>query len=186
MGIQTYCKGYDLGLPESAQHYLMDCVPAQWAWKAFNRVWKEWKVPDRLTISWPFILLGEAVFKLDDDPPDLHCYHTGGYSYIRQPLDILRSFLLYYLWSERCHRHFDDHYSLKRILLQAWEATVEVGMATWKAIRTSSHNRDQNIQSRIEKAFKAESLHLHIFGKGETAILWHLLPPLYFLDFSND
>jgi len=80
--------------------------------------------------------------------------------------------------------HFDDHYSLKRVLFQAWEATVEVGMGTWKAIRTSSQNRDQNIQSRIEKGFKAEWLHLHIFGKG--FILWHLLPPLYFLDFSND
>ncbi len=138
MGIQTNRKGCDLGLSESAQHCLMDCVLAQRAWKAFNRVWKEWKAPDRLTISWPFILLGEAVFELDDNPPDLHCYHTGGYSYIRQPLDILRSFLLYYLWSERCCRHFDDHYSLKRVLLQAWEATVEVGMATWKAIRTCS------------------------------------------------
>jgi len=164
----------------------MDCVHAQRAWKAFNCVWKEWKAPDRLTLSWPFILLGEAVFELDDDPQDLHCYHTGGYSYIRQPLDILRSFLVYYLWSERCHRHFDDHYSMKRVLLQAWEATIEVGMATWKAIRTSSQNRDQNIQSRIEKAFKGEWLHLHIFGKGETGILWHLLPPLYFHDFSND
>jgi len=110
----------------------------------------------------------------------------GGYSYIRQPLDILSSFLLYYLWSERFRRHFDDHYSLKRVLLQAWEVAVEVGMATGKAIRTSSQNRDHNIQSRIENAFKAEWLHLHIFGKGKTTILWHLLPPLYFLDFSND
>ncbi len=37
------------------------------------------------------MLLGEAVFEEDDDPPDLHCYHTGGFSYRRQPLDILRS-----------------------------------------------------------------------------------------------
>ncbi len=110
----------------------------------------------------------------------------GGFSYRRQPLDILRSFLLFYLWSERCRRHFDDQYSLKRVLLQAWEATAKVGMASWKAIRSSSQSRDQNIQSCIEKAFKAEWLHGHIFGEGGSAISWHLLPPLYFLNFSND
>jgi hypothetical protein len=37
------------------------------------------------------------VFEEEDDPPDLHRYHPGGFSYRRQPLDILRSFLLYYL-----------------------------------------------------------------------------------------
>jgi hypothetical protein len=132
------------------------------------------------------VLLGEAMFEEEDDPPDLHCYHTGGFSYRRQPLDILRSFLLFYLWSERCRRHFDNHYSLKRVLLQTWEATAEVGMASWKAIRSSSQSRDQNIHSCIEKAFKAEWLHGHIFGEGGSAILWHLLPPLYFLNFSND
>jgi hypothetical protein len=164
----------------------MDCAAAQQAWKAFTRVWEEWKAPDRLTISCPFIVLGEAVIEQEEDPLDLHGYHIGGYSYVRQPLDILRSFLLYYLWSERCCRHFDDQYSLKRVLLQAWVATVEVGMATWKAIRAPSRSRDLNIQISIEKAFKAEWLHHHIFGKGETAITWHLLPPLYFSFFSND
>ncbi len=72
------------------------------------------------------------------------------------------------------------------IWAKAWVATVEVGMATWKAIRAPSQSKDQNIQICIEKAFKAEWLHLNIFGKGETAITWHLLPPLYFSNFSND
>jgi hypothetical protein len=76
------------------------------------------------------VLLDEAVFEEDEDPSNLHCYHTGGFSYRRQPLDILRSFLLFYRWSEICRRHFDDQYSFKRVLLQAWEAIVEVGMAS--------------------------------------------------------
>ncbi len=49
-----------------------------------------------------------------------------------------------------------------------------------------SRSKDLNIQISIEKAFKAEWLHHHIFRKGETAITWHLLPPLYFSFFSND
>ncbi len=186
MGIPATCKGYDQRLPEYAQHCLMDCTPARQAWKAFHSVWNEWEAPNRLHITWPFVLLGEAVFEEDDDPPNLHNYHTGGFTYRRQPLNILRSFLLYYLWSERCRKHFDSQYSLKRVLLQSWEATTKVGMATWKAIRSSSQNRKQERQISIEQAFRAEWLHGHIFGEGEATISWRLLPPLYFLNFSND
>ncbi len=186
MGIPATCKVCDQGLQESAQHCLMDCIPAQQAWKAFRSVWIRWGAPDRLHTNWPFILLGEVVFEADNDPPNLHSYHTGGFTYLRQPLDILRSFLLYYLWSERCRKHFDGLHSLKRVLLQAWEAMTEVEMATWRAIRSSRSTRTQDRQDSIEQAFRAEWLHGHIFGEGEGAISWCLLPPLYFLNFSND
>jgi hypothetical protein len=59
-------------------------------------------------------------------------------------------------------------------------------MATWKAIRSSSQDRTQDNQYCIELAFKTKWLHGRIFGEGEAAILWRLLPPLYFLNFSND
>ncbi len=45
---------------------------------------------------------------------------------------------------------------------------------------------DQDNQNSIELAFKTEWLHGRIFGEGEAAISWRLLPPLYFLNFSND
>ncbi len=89
MGIPATCETCDEGLSESAQHCLMECNPARQAWNVFLNVWNEWGAPDRLSITWPFILLGEAVSETDDDPPDLHCYHTGGFTYRRQPLDIL-------------------------------------------------------------------------------------------------
>jgi len=108
MGLQATCKGCNQGLPEFVQHCLLDCPPAQKAWSAFRSTWDVWEAPDRLSITWPFILLGEAVFEEEDNPPNLQRYHTGGFSYQRQPLDILRSFLLYYLWSERCWKHFDE------------------------------------------------------------------------------
>jgi hypothetical protein len=59
-------------------------------------------------------------------------------------------------------------------------------MATWKAIRSSSQDRTQDNQNSIEFAFRTEWLHGRIFGEGEAAISWRLLPPLYFLNFSND
>ena len=130
-------------------------------------------------------MLGEAVFEREDDPPGVQGYHVGGFSYIRQPLDILRSFILYFLWTERCRKHFDNQYSSRKILQQAWVATVEVGMATWKAINSLRYTRDPSIQDRIEQAFRAEWCHLGIFGVDCVTIKWCFLPPLYFLDFFN-
>ncbi len=72
--------------------------------------------PADVNISWPFVLLGEAVNEREEDPPDLLAYHKGGFSYLRQPLDILRSLLLYYLWIGRCRKNFNDQYSLKQVL----------------------------------------------------------------------
>ncbi len=159
MGISPTCNTCDVGTPESPQHCLLDCPPVQRAWGAFRRVWEEWKAPEGITINWPFALLDEASIEREDDPPGLHAYHIGGFTYLRQPLDILWTFILYYLWSERCRKHFDDSYSLNKVLQQAWVATVEVGMATWKAIRAPRLDKDLDIQDRIELAFKSEWLH---------------------------
>jgi hypothetical protein len=178
--IPPTCNTCDTGTPESPQHCLLDCLPAQRVWVAFRRVWEEWKAPEDITINWPFVLLGEAPIEREDDPPGLHAYHTGSFTYLMQPLDILRTFILYYLWSERCRKHFDDCYSLNKVLQQAWVATVEVGMATWKAIRAPRLDKDLEIQDRIELAFKNEWLHLNIFGSDNATIRWHFLPPLYF------
>jgi hypothetical protein len=60
---------------------------------------------------------------------------------------ILRTFILYYLWFERCRKHFDDSYSLNKVLQQAWVATVEVSMATSKAIRAPRPDKD--LESKI-------------------------------------
>ncbi len=75
-------------------------------------------------------MLSEASIECEDDPPGLHAYHTSSFTYFRQPLDILRTFIFYYLWSERCRKHFDDRYSIDKVLQQAWVATVKIDMAT--------------------------------------------------------
>ncbi len=186
MGIPPQCKLCSTGADESPQHYLHKCPMAQRTWEAYKRVWEEWEASGGFTPSWPFMLLGEAVLERKDDPPSPLAYHTGGFTYPRQPLDILRSFILFQLWSERCRRHFDDQYSLKKVLTQAWVATVEVGMATWKAIRSHRITKDPKIQSSIELTFRNEWLHMNILGMDNATIRWHFLPPLYYLHFAND
>jgi hypothetical protein len=185
MGIPPQCKVCNSGAKESPQHCLLECPMAQRTWKAYERLWDEWNVPRDLTPSWPFVLLGEAAMEHEDNPPGLLAYHTSDFTYTRQPLDILRSFILYHLWSERCRKHFNDHYSLQKVLLQAWVATVEVSMATWKAIRSHRPAKDPDTQLSIELAFRKEWLHLNILGKDNATIMWHYLPPMYYLTYSN-
>jgi hypothetical protein len=146
---------------------------AQRAWMAFKRIWVKWKTPHDLEVTWPFALLGEAVIEREDDPPGILAYHTGGFTYPRQPLDILCSFILYHLWTERCREHFDDNYSLKAVLTQAWVATVEVGMASWMAIKSQRPTKDPDIQASIKLDFRREWLQMNITGTDNVATpLW--------------
>ncbi len=143
-------------------------------------------MPHDLEITWPFALLDEVTIEQEDDPSGLLAYHTDGFTYPRQALNILHSFIVYHLWTERCRKHFDDNYSLKTVLTQAWVATVEVGMASWKAIRSHRPTKDLDIQARIKLDFRNEWLHMNILGTDNATIRWHFLPPLYFLPLSND
>jgi hypothetical protein len=59
-------------------------------------------------------------------------------------------------------------------------ATVEVGMATWKAIRSHKPTKDPDTQTSIELDFRKEWLHMNIFGKDNATIWWQFLPPLLF------
>jgi hypothetical protein len=68
MGISPTCTTCSSGAPESPQHCLLDCPPAQHAWGAFKRVWEEWKAPEDVTFNWPFALLGEASIEHEEDP----------------------------------------------------------------------------------------------------------------------
>ncbi len=61
-------------------------------------------------------MLDEAIFERENNLSGVQRYHVGGFSYIRQLFDILRNFILYFLWSERCRKHFDNQYSFRKIL----------------------------------------------------------------------
>jgi len=80
--------------------------------------------------------------------------------------------------------HFDAHYSSRNVLQQAWVTTVEVGMATWKAINFLKSTHEPNLKDTIDQAFKVEWGHLNIFGEDGIAILWCFLSLLYFLNFD--
>jgi hypothetical protein len=63
MGLPPFCKVCDDNKEESPQHCLLECAMAQRAWEAYKCIWTEWQAPHDLEITWPFALLGEAVFE---------------------------------------------------------------------------------------------------------------------------
>ncbi|CAM6016855.1 unnamed protein product [Sphagnum balticum] len=101
MGLPSICKVCDANSKETPQHCFLECFMAQRAWEAFKRIWSEWQAPHDLDITWPFVLLGEATMEREDNTPRLLAYHAGGFTCPRQPLDILRSLIVYTLWTER-------------------------------------------------------------------------------------
>jgi hypothetical protein len=118
-------------------------------------------------------------------PRRVQGYNVKGFSYIRQPLDILHSFILYFLWSKKCQKHLDNQYSSRKILNNGCLPLRLVGMATWKAINSLQSTQEPSIQARIDPAFRAEWCHLGIFGDYCVTIVWHFLLPLYFFNFFN-
>ncbi len=127
MGILPMCKVCTKEAPESPQHRLLECPLAKQAWETFYYVWHKWEALNDVILFWPFVMLGEVVFEKEDDLLGVQKYHVRGFSYIKQPFDILRNFILYFLWSEKCRKHFDNQYSSRKIFQQAWVVTVEVG-----------------------------------------------------------
>ncbi len=116
MRILPMCKVCIEEAFESPQHCLLECPFTKRAWEAFYYIWQKWGVPNDVTLFWSFVMLGGVVFEREDDPPGVQGYHVRSFSYIKQPLDILCSFILYFLWLKRCWKHFDNQYSSWKVL----------------------------------------------------------------------
>ncbi|CAK9267289.1 unnamed protein product [Sphagnum jensenii] len=112
--------------------------------------------------SWPYLLLRDVIGCNEEEPSSTLRYYRGGFSCGRQPLDILRSFLLYYIWAERCRHQFDGVHSVSNILRLAWTSTVEVDMASWCALNKHTHTRQSNKQTKMEDCFRSTWCHLDI------------------------
>jgi hypothetical protein len=115
-------------------------------------------------------------------PPRVQGYHVGGFSYIKQLLDILRSFIFY---GRR------DVGSILIINIPLGKSSSKLG---WQPLKLGwplgrplipFSSPGCGIQARIEQAFRVKWCHLSIFGDDYATIVWRFLPPLYFLDFFN-
>jgi hypothetical protein len=44
--------------------------------------------------------------ELEDGEPLTHKLHISSFSYIKEPFDLLRNFLVYFLWTKCYRKHF--------------------------------------------------------------------------------
>jgi len=98
------------------------------------------------------------------------------YVYKGQAWNLLRSFLLWHIWTERCSKKYtDQEISVCRILSSTWISTLYAGMAVWKHF----HSVVKNLESLagIEAAFSEEWILLFCFSDDG---VWHfLVPPIF-------
>ncbi len=118
MGILPTCKVCTEEAPEFPQHCFLECPLAKRAWEAFITSGKNGDRPmTSLSPGHSSSWVKPSWRKLT--PLGVQGYHVRGFSYIKQSFDILSSFILYFLWSEGCQKHFDNQYPSRKILQQA-------------------------------------------------------------------
>ncbi len=92
------------------------------SWKiiGFFSKWIKWEAPIDVSLTLPFFYFRDIVIKREEDEPLRHKPHAIGYLYLRHSSDIFRSFIVYFLWVERCHLHFVKIYSNHKVLQHVW------------------------------------------------------------------
>jgi hypothetical protein len=92
------------------------------SWKiiGFFSKWIKWDAPIDVSLTLPFFYFRDIVIKREEDEPLRHKPHASGYLYLRHSSDIFRSFIVYFLWVERCHLHFVKIYSNHKVLQHVW------------------------------------------------------------------
>ncbi len=60
---------------------IIDCSAPTRSSVCHYHIWQKWGAPNDIILSWPFVMLGEAIFEREVDPPGVRGYHVGGFSY---------------------------------------------------------------------------------------------------------
>jgi len=180
MGISPSCKVCGTGIPESPQHCLFECPLAKRAWEAFKAVWQKWRVPSEVTPSWPFILLGEAVFEREDDPPGFQGYHMGASPTPSSPLTSSAT-------SSFTSSGPRDVGSILTISTLLERSFIRPGLpllkSTWppgRRLALVNPLETPPLKIGLIKPSGAEWCHLNIFGEDCATIVWRFLPPCTF------
>lgn len=74
---------------------------------------------------------------LDNNPIDNIRTHV----YPHQPWDKMWTFLIWYLWVDRCNvQYSSQEFNSQGILIYTWTSTLHIGMALWSHMKTSITN----------------------------------------------
>lgn len=131
---------------ETYNHLFWSCSVAGEIWRWYHQLARRHN--GTIFTSWQHALLGEY-----------SVMHTGStcakHVYPGQPWDLLRGFIIWFIWLERCNLRFQkEQYSFERLLKKAWIATVQAGHAIWRSIHAAC--TEAEVLQVIEAAFFSE------------------------------
>jgi len=102
--------------------------------------------------------------------------------------NIVRNFILFYLWAQRCQFCIQGIYMLqqKKFLSKLQPPWWRRGIVSWHVVNKHKLFREASKHVKIEGSFKSAWCHLGIFGNGESTINWcfhpqFVLPRFYWL-----
>ena len=168
-GVET-CQACSCGIQETPSHCFFDCSSTKKVCASFDFLCRIARI-GTLIRDYPSLLVGKyRLYKQKE--------RAGRFTYELQPWDLLRAFLLWFIWKDRCSNLFQgEEIPHARILNRAWLATIQVGMAIWKSIHVG---RRTQYTSLIEDDFLRYWCAHNIFCWFEVDLHWHFTPHLYF------
>ncbi len=129
--------------------------------------------------NWNFILLNEIVHQIEKVQPSTQNLKTTRFCYTKQPLNILCSFIVYFLWIDKCRKNFEDNYPSFKILKWPQVSNVEVGMDAWKDLsntRTHETRKAKANLALIRSNFISTWCFQDLFARWDRTMRWSLLP----------
>jgi hypothetical protein len=97
-------------------------------------------------IDWIDFILGNLVYDENHLTSRDFSNHPRGYSFPFQAINMLKSMVMFFLWTKRCSLHFEGSYSTRKIMVNAWTAIIEIGTVTWVTLHQHKVTQDPCIQ----------------------------------------
>jgi len=112
MGVDGNCAIYHQGMFEIAQHRFIRCPCVLLLLRAFKQLLNHWGSTSFVFSSWTHVLVGDIFSDFNDTNFHRFENHLGGFTYVNKSIDIVGTFFLFYLWSDKCASSFEDNFFL--------------------------------------------------------------------------
>ncbi len=122
--------------------------------RAFKRLLNHQGSTSFVFSYWIHVLVGDIFSNFNDTNSHHFENHLGGFTYVNKSIDIVGTFLLFYLWSDKCASSFKDYFfSTLSILHRTWTSTIEVSIVTQDTIKLQINFRDPFKQGNLKRIF---------------------------------
>ena len=138
---------------ETTEHCFQTCVEVSKAWELYRNLRHKANL-SRDPKNWEEILFGKALSTLaqthkEEIPWGAEKAFTASSD---TPWDMLRTNILWNIWTQRCKHNFSEEaFSLASALFNAWQTTIQIGMAAWYEVVKYRNVRGQRKQAQLEE-----------------------------------